>query len=133
MPQATFSIMIPRSCSRCPSLSSGVDLGGLGVDQHRFDLVGIEPVEHVRERAVAPEASGDMELGEETGEGIEHLVAAYPETGALQKFEVRVGEVLVTGDECGCLFGGWIGITALDQTDGTDGRCVANSSRRRTS
>ena len=99
-----------------------VDLGGLGIDHDRVDRLGVEAVEDVREVAVAPVAGREVELDEEPGERVEHLVPACSEPRPDEDLAVRERERLVRGDEGGRALLARVVRPALDEPDGTDGR-----------
>ena len=101
MPPATLTIMMSRSWRRWPVAELVVQLARLGVDHHGFDGAGVVAVQQVRERAVAPEAAGEVELDEEAGHGIEHLLA--PRTEVPARDQLPVGECMlhVVGDDGG--------------------------------
>ncbi len=99
-----------------------VDEGRLGVDHDRLDRLGVEAIQGVGERAVAPETPHRVQLDQQAGEGVEHLVAAQSKTGTLEELPVGEGVVLVTSDERGGLFGARILVTSLDQPNRHHGR-----------
>ncbi len=64
-----------------PALAVGqarVDLARLGVDEERLDLVAVAPEQRVRQRAVAPEHAGPVEVDEQPRHRVEQPVAVRP-------------------------------------------------------
>ena len=77
----------------------GVQAGGLGVHHGHLDRAGVVAVEDVGQRAVAPVAAEQVELHQEAGQGVEHLVAPLPEAPAGEQLPVREGVLDVGGDQ----------------------------------
>ena len=75
----------------------GMDLARLGVDEVGLDLVAVAPEQGVRERAVAPEHAGPVEVDQQRRHRVEQPVAIRPrpEREAHQQAPVldRVGQV----------------------------------------
>ena len=97
-------------------------LGGLGVDEQGLDGAGVVPVQHVAERAVAPEAAQQVELDQEEGEGVQQLLAARPEPTAGEQLAVGEGVVGVAGEKHGGALGAGVDGSANHEADRTDGR-----------
>ena len=63
-----------------------VQLAGLGVDQPGGERPRVAPEQGVRQRAVAPEEPGQVDPGQELGEGVEQRV---PQVGQRRLGEQR--------------------------------------------
>ena len=113
-----FEVLEPPAAGE----AAGEDLGGLGVDHDRLDRLRVEAIEDVREVAVAPEALDKVELDEEVGERVEHLVAPGAEARADEELAVRERKVLVRRDERRGALLARVVRPALDEPDRAHGR-----------
>src|SRR5207253_4901532 len=84
-----------------PVTQHRVDRRSLGVDHDGVDGSSVEAVEDVAQGTVGPQASEQVQLGEQQGEGVEQLLAPGPEVAAGQELPVAEGVVDVAGDQAG--------------------------------
>ena len=94
-----------------PVRQRGMDLARLGVDEIGLDLVTVPPEQGVRERAVAPEHAGPVEVDQQRRHGVEQPIAIRPrpQRKAHQQAPVldRIGQVF--GRQDGRVAGDGIG------------------------
>ena len=101
-----------------------VDRRGLAVDQPGLDGARVEAIQNIAQGAVTPEASEEMELGQEHGEGVEELLASRTEAAAGKQLAIREGIVDVAGDEAGALLAGRVLEGTNNETDWPHSRAV---------
>ena len=86
---------------------------------------GVVAVQHVGQRAVAPETSTQVQFDEECGETVEELATPMAEAATDDQLAIREGEVEIAGDDCAGPLLCRIDPGPLDQSDHLDDGGIA--------
>ena len=95
----------------------GPDRRSLGVDEDRLQRRAVVPVEHVAERAVAPDAAVEVELDEEAGQGIDQPRPDHSRVSCREDLAVGNRAVGEARDQEGGSLGAGIVVGADGQPD----------------
>ena len=88
IPPATLIVMMSMSWEALTVAELGVQFSGLCVDHQSLDGHCVVLEEDVRQRAVTPEATRQVQFDEQSGESSQHLSAPFTETGSFEELPV---------------------------------------------